>query len=253
MAESEKIRQVAVQAAIGEITARVPGGSTALAVVQAVFRNCTDKRAQELFAAIGERIRAEDWDAAVKKLEKNIGQPWFDETIERGFRDIIECVSSEARRCIGFLVSEYLGRQTKPDPTFRKVGWLLRESNEATLRTFSEICGMYAELTDAAETGLRVLVRASRRSREPGLFWMAVYKDDSSVLGRRVTEPENLEECVRALVTHRIGNYWAGLSSHTFEGEPILRFNEADDSVFRLLGSCLRALNRQKADVSSAS
>jgi len=251
MGRNEKIAQIAVQAAVGEIAAKVPGGSTALAVVQAVFKNYTDRRAQELFASIGERIGAEDWDAAAKKLEKNIGQPWFDETIEAGFRDIIECVTPEARRCIGFLVAEYLVRERKPDPTFRKVGWLLRESDGEALRTFSEICEMYVELIDRAGAGLRVLVRTSRRSKEPALFWLAVLKDDSSTLGRRIAEPANLEESVRALVAHRIANYWTGLSSRTFEGDPILKFNPTDDDVFRLLGSCLRAWDQQEPDVSS--
>ena len=252
MVRNEKIAQIAVQAAVGEIAAKVPGGSTALAVVQAVFRNRTDKRAQELFAAIGERIGAEDWDAAVKKLQKNIGQAWFDESIEAGFRDIVECVTPEARRCIGFLVAEYLLREKKPDPTFRKVGWLLRESDSEALRTFSKICKMYIELINRAGDGLRVLVRTGRRSKEPVLFWLAVLKDDSTtLLGKHVPEPANLDESVRALVAHRIANSWSGFSSHTFEGKPILKFNPTDDDVFRLLDSCLRAWDQQEPDVSS--
>jgi|AntAceMinimDraft_16_1070373.scaffolds.fasta_scaffold06090_4 hypothetical protein len=251
MRRNEKIAHVAVQAAVREIAAKVPGASTALDIVQAVFKNCTDRRAQELFASIGERIGTEDWDAAAKTLEKNIGKPWFDETIDTGFRNIIECITPEARRCIGFLVAEYLVKERKPDATFRKVGWLLRESDAEALHTFLEICEIYVELIDRAGAGLRVLVRTTRRSKEPVLFWLAVLKDDSTTLGRCIAEPANLEENVRALVAHRIANYWTGLSSHTFEGDPVIKFNPTDDDVLRLLGSCLRAWDQQKTHVSS--
>ena len=251
MRRNEKIAPIAIQETVREIATKVPGGSTALAVVRAAFNNCNNRRAQELFASIGERIGAEDWDAAAKKLEKNIGKPWFDETIDTGFRNIIECVTPEARKCIGFLVAEYLFRESKPDPTFRKVGWLLRESDVEALRTFSEICEMYVELIARAGAGLRVLVRTSEHSNKPVLFWLAVFKDDSSTLGKRIAKPANLEESARALVAHRIGDRWTGFSSHTFEGEPIIKFNPTDDDVFILLGNCLHAWDQQEPDVSS--
>jgi hypothetical protein len=245
MAEGREILEAAAGAALGELAGRVPGGATALAVVQAVFAHCADRRARALFAAIAESIGAEDWAAAVGSLEEHIGKPWFDETLERGFRDIIESVCPESRRCLGFLVADFLTKQKSPDSRFRKVATLLRESTAAELRTFLTLCEMQGQMSDAVEGSLHVLVRGERRSEWSGRFWFAVLHGESSDLGVRLAEPANLEECTRTIVAHRMGSNWSGLSSHTFEGDPVLRFNDEDRAVFQLLHTCLHALNHQ--------
>lgn len=134
MPEGREILEAGAQAALGELVGRVPCGSTALAVVQAVFAHCADRRARELFAAIAESTGVEDWGTAASTLTENIGKPWFDETLERGFRDIIESICPESRRCLGFLVAEFFEKQRPPDSRFRKVATLLRESTAAELR-----------------------------------------------------------------------------------------------------------------------
>ncbi|MGD9676191.1 MAG: hypothetical protein AB7V19_05865 [Candidatus Bipolaricaulia bacterium] len=246
MAEGKEILEAAAGAALGELAGLAPGGSTALAVVQAVFAHCADRRARELFAAIAESIGAEDWTAAAGILGEHIGKPWFDETLERGFRDIIESVCPESRRCLGFLVADFFRKQKSPDSAFRKAATLLRESTAAELRTFLMLCEMQEQVPDPIEGDLCVLVRGERRSHWYGRFWFVVLRGETGDLGARVVEPANLEECTRTIVAHRIGSNWSGLGDHRFEGNPILRFNDEDRAVFRLLRTCLHALNHQR-------
>jgi hypothetical protein len=245
MTEGRDILEVGAKGVLGELVGELPGGSTALAVVQAVFAKCADRRARDLFAAIAESIGVEDWDTAASILRENIGKPWFDETLERGFRDIIESICPESRRCLGFLVAEFLKEQKAPDSRFRKAATLLRESTAAELRTFLTICGMHERVSSPGKPGVHVLIRGGRRFGQLGFFWFAVLHKNECTLGERVAEPENLEECKRSLVTHRIGGDWTGLSDSDFEGDPFLRLNDEDKEVLWLLSTCLRVLEQR--------
>jgi len=245
MTEGREILEARAKAALGELGGVLPGGSTALTVVQAVFAHRADKRARELFAAIAESTGAEDWDTAASILRENIGKPWFDETLERGFRDIIEAICPEARRCLGYLVAEFFKEQKSPDSRFRKAAHLLRESTAAELRTFLIICGMHDRVSSPGQPGVQVLIRDGTRFGRSGFIWFAVLHKDDCDLGDRVAAPENLEECNRSLITHRIGGDWTGLSDSRFDGDPYLRLNDEDKEVLRLLKTCLRALEQR--------
>jgi len=239
------IMEVAAREAVGELIQKIPGASTFLSVVQEARRNYLEARATALLEAIAVRLGNGDLEAAARELQSNLGQPWFDEAIEAGFRTILDSVDPASWRCIGFLVAEYVTSKRKSDPTFRKVSSVLREADERALVTLKRICHAYVGLATACEDGCRVLVYNPERSGKPQplSMWLAILKGDgSSILGSRLPRPANFEQCLRILVVARVGAPWEGLSASSFEGEPALRFDAADDDTVRLLHRCLQAI-----------
>jgi len=91
-----------------------------------------------------------------------------------------------------------------------------------------------------------VLLRSIRRPTEAVQFWMAAFSPDSNKTSSRSPLPSNFDECTRALASSGIGHYWTGLSSSSFEGDPILRFNPAEDEVMVTLWTCLKAWSRHR-------
>src|SRR5688572_1192601 len=104
----------------------VPGGSTAIELLRGIFSRKARARAQELFEGIASALEAPNADAAASMLAEHAGEAWLDESVEAGFFELMECVDPVARRCIAFLVAEFVAQQRSPDVRFRRAGTLLR-------------------------------------------------------------------------------------------------------------------------------
>lgn len=241
MSKKNGMVRASVDAGLAELAGKVPGGSTALRVVQAVFHRRAEQRAQELFTRIAVETGAQDWDAAAELMGGHVGEPWFDEAVEAGFRDLMDCFDPVARKCIAVLVAEYVMGRKAPDVRFRRVGGVLRESDSNMLSTLVAIAGGYVEVLQQEPMGIRVLVRSTRRPNTPDEVWVFAFGGEQHATSQRFDLPQNLDECVSVLTGNGIGYGWTGLSSAQFGGDPLVRLADDDDQAMTLLHTCISA------------
>jgi hypothetical protein len=173
--DKRSIPGTALIAGMNELVRKIPGGATTLTVVQEVFRRRAEQRATELFKAIGVATGAADAEEAATKLAENVEQPWFQEAIEAGFRELMNCTDPAARACIAILVAEYVIEREPPDLKFRRAGAVLREIAGTTLPTMLAIAGTYMQAIHGASEGVRVLIRPTLRPGATGSFCVAAW------------------------------------------------------------------------------
>jgi hypothetical protein len=234
-----KIVKAAVEGAAEEAAGLVPGVSTAIKVVRAAFAKHAEARAEELFRCIGIHLGVGDPERAAEILEAKIGEDWFDEAIRQGFRDMMDCTDAEVRRCIGFLVAEYVVDGHPLDRKYRLVGGLFRRSDSTMLATLLSICDAYAGLLEMKPQGECVLIRGNRTPSGPTFFMYDMRGKHRSTYAEGV--PENFDVCADSLIGEGLGAQWTGSSSTTFGGDPVARFPLGEDSAMALLTRCLRA------------
>lgn len=262
-----------LSSAAGELAAAVPGGSTALSVVQHIFTSRTKSRAEELFKAIGVHLGVDDWEQAAAQLSVHVGKPWFDEAIETGFLELMSATDADARVCIGALVAEYVVNKKSPDLKFKRVGALLRDADGKMLPTLWAMATSYMSILPKAGRGMRVLVRSIRRPETPEQYWIGMYPPPPSdatpvavpatmreseykrpqrsvIFSEHFPMVENFQECARALVGAGIGNLWSGLSDSALEGEPVIYWENDEDQVLALLTTCLQTWLARKQQTS---
>jgi hypothetical protein len=124
---------------------------------------------------------------------------------------------------------------------------LLRQLDAELLDTVAAIAAAYDMAIHAAEPGMRVLIR-SEHNEPASEFWVGAFQLKPGdvearefAISNRSQVTSTFDACTRALASSGIGQFWAGLSSSTFKGSPILGFNSDDDSTMQLLDRCLRA------------
>ncbi len=219
---------------------QVPGGNTAFDLVRKAISARAERRAIEIFTAIAVDLGVSDWEAAAQKMAEHSGKSWFDENIEAGFLELMDCMNEDARLCIGFLVSEYVINERSPNLNFRRVGSLLRDCDKSILSALKSISGQYVSVANRSRDGLRVLIQGRRGEAGSDSFRVCAYTDDEEepLFSDRVTASGAFIEAVRLLKNNSFGNSWSGFSSDRFKGNPVLRFEIEEDARMRLLHRC---------------
>jgi len=244
----------ALLAGATEILRKIPGAATTMTVVQEVFRRRAEQRALELFTAIGVATGAADPEEAAARLARDIDEPWCQEAIEAGFRELMNCTDSAIRRCLGFLVAEYVVMRRPPDLKFRRAGAVLQACAGDNLSTLLTVTNGYKDVVAGAGPGLRVLVRSTGRPDAAETFsvaaWTAPHGDVKGHMRASAEAPmaPDFEDCTRALVNGGVGRPWTGLSSAQFQGDPIIHFDAEDDAAMQLLDVCVRTGFRPRKD-----
>jgi len=241
--DKKRLSSIVITGAAQESLSTVPGGNTALNLIRAAINARAEQRATEIFTAIAVDLGASDWQAAARQMEEHSGKPWFDENIEAGFLELMDCKNFDARLCIGFLVSEHVINERRPDLNFKKVGSLLRECDTNILRALHSISEQYVNVANNERDGIRVLVRNIRRPDDSDTFWVCAftYGQDNPTFSDRASCPESFKDATRLMTNSNIGHPWTGMSSRKFEGNPVLEFQINEDESVRLLHRCLSA------------
>lgn len=225
---------------MSEAIEQVPGGSTGLTVIRQVFARRAASRAEELFRAIAVELGAEDWEAAANEIGKNVGEPWFDDAIETGFRELMDCLDAHARRAIAFLVAEHVIGKRAADLTLRRIGALLRDSDDTMLAVLRQLADAYASVANPEDDSLRVLIETRQSPKEN--FYMTAGNQATGVrTSARYDVSPHFQSCARALTGNGVGHFWQGMSSSTFDGEPVLYFHANEDQTLLTLRRCINA------------
>lgn len=219
----------------------MPGGASALAVVQYVSQRRARRKAEEFFTRLAIATGSSNAQAVAEHVAKMLDDDAVVESVERGYRTMMNTLSEEARGCIAVLVSEYIFEKRAPDVAFSRVGALLADATARELRTLALVCALavpIVEQTQLEET-TRVLV-TGHGPENRGQFWIMGWRGRNDwVRSEPVSGGPAFLSDVSALSRHGFAIDWTGLSDAAFQGNPITHFSREKDQAFRLLDRCL--------------
>jgi hypothetical protein len=238
--ESAAVPLIARSAA-SEIAGMVPGGSTAVTVLEVAFRRRNAAKAREFFERLAIATGASDADAAVNLVAKIVEHDWAAEAVERGYRAMMGALTDEARSCVAVLVAEYLVEKRPPDVAYQRVGALLADASRSALSTLATAASMAVVVIGqtGAEGRLRGFVRTARADADDVYWATGLVSPGEWVRSYSAPSTPHLLPDLGLLSRHGLARDWSGLSSAALKGNPLIEFDSESDNAFRLLDRCL--------------
>jgi hypothetical protein len=220
----------------------VPGASAIEAGLLEIIRQRNAKKAHEYLSNVAALVLDKQGEEAGPSIMKLMHEEWAAETVERGYRAILDAVVLEARMCITALVAEHLNANRSVDRIYRRAAILFSDCT----------CNELLALRALAETAIKVLAHVQRGGtasveiphQQQRIFRVFAVAADSTKTLEPCDLPQGFTGAVRTLIRAGFGSNppsgstMAGVNS----GNVVAIFAKGDEEGLQVLRSCLSVL-----------
>lgn len=221
---------------------KLPGVSLALNVLQGAIRRRAAAKAEEFFTHLGVALGSGDADETARLVADQMDKPWIAESVDRGFRAMMNTVDDAIKPAIAALVAEYHFEKQTPDRDFQRVGALLSDCVRRDADLLKGFCGCVSELAASDHQRERIFVH---RDNTPEVYLVV---PGTGGEGWFTSKPfsgygRGSGAVVSLLTRHGLGEVPpGGLSMSNLGGEALLEFTNRSDRAYLVLGRCLSAI-----------